>query len=929
MRAILCFSPLLAALAVSAWAMPPGLDSAGLPPPPGAVLVAPVNAAWAAKHTEHWRGLGFQGFAFEGILETALARAAAPEDSGDDAGTPPAPDDWDALLDELQLAVRRLSRAGLDKNFLHVTLPDEAPWFSERRAAAALIRVFTLAGECCRKTGLRGMLLDAPAGGLIFDPEWAAYPPDRMRVAEGAADTARRALGAFYRTFPEAELLLLADAPERAGPLWFPFFEGVLESIGAADIPLRVVLRETALMTEPGAVLREKARMDRMLGGVLSPENRERWRRSGGWSLALDPLDAETLPASPRYPVETFRLLRAAAKLHSSRYFCVLSPRGGWWEITPEEAEGHGGLKQSGPAAVLPAPALPETLNGFVMAGPFDRGRVVGGMDFQGGTADVLVSEKGAMLLAWDGLREPLKLDRRTGMVTVTRLATETEAYFTAKRGGVTVPAAEGAVLVDGLPLRGHALPAALAFGPDRALEAGTLRETVRFALANPTPVRLRGELKLVPPVRLSAGAAAAAVSIRPGARHVETRTLQGLVRAGETVRFEVSFLAPDAPPLTRSFALPVVPAMAWSVPCDGPLAGAPAAAFGRSLGEARVVFSSRAGEVACVDLDGRPVWKRNGFRLAENCPPAALIGLLGLSVAVPCRDGLRFLDADGKELSFLPREEAPVFEGLLAAPTARGADRAFFLLEGDGTLTRLSPLGTPAWARPTGLAGGRLAHDMAGRLYTAGPSMEPGALPQLAVFTADASPVWRAELSSDPVSAPAPSADGHRVAVGLQDGYVFVFDTANGDLLDSVPPLPGRFPSFVFPEMRVSKEADPVLVIVDLGGASGRGAAGVPLWSVALEGVVAAAALPDRSGMVAGLATGELVCLGADGAVRWRDGRAWGAVSGLRAETVAGGRTALLAGFGDRWVRALDAGTASGPGVSGGLRQQRRVGDK
>lgn len=930
MRANLFLAPLLLAMAVPVRAMPPGLDASGLSPMPEAVLAAPVNATWAAKNTDYWRGLGFRGFAFQGILDTALARAAAAESAGDGENSP-APEDWAELLDEVHLAVRRLSRAGLDKNFLHVVLPDEAPWFSDRRAAAALIRVFTLAGECCRKTGLRGVLLDAPSGGLIFDPEWAAYPPDRMRVAEGAADTARRALGAFYRAFPEAELLLLADAPERAGPLWFHFFGGVLESIGAADIPVRVVLRETALMTEPAALSRERARMDRMLDGTLSPENRERWRRSGGWSLALDPLDAETLPASPRYPVETFRLLRAAAKLQSSRYFLVLSPGGGWREIPPDEAEAHTHLRQSGAGAVHPAAPPPEGLEGFAMNGPLDRGRLVGGAPFQGGTAEVLVSGKGAMLVAWEGLREPLKLDRRSGAVTVTDLAADTTEHFTARRGraGATLPARGGAVLVDGLPLREHALPAALAFAADRVPEAGTLRETVRFALANPSPVALRGELKLMPPVRLSAGAASAAVDLRPGARHVETRTLQGLVRAGEAPSFGVSFLAPGAPAISREFILPVAPAMVWSAPCDGPLAGAPALALGRSIGEARAVFSSRAGEVACVDLDGRPVWKRNGFRLAENCPPAALTGPLGLSVAVPCRDGLRFLDGDGKEFSFLSLEVPPVFEGLTAAPTARGADRAFFLLGEDGTLTRLSPLGTPAWGKPTGLDGGRISHDGAGRLYAAGPSAGAGELPQLAVFTADGLNLWRAELSSDPVSAPMPSADGHRIALGLQDGYVFVFDTANGDLLETVSPLPGRFPSFVFPEMRVSKESDPVLVIVDLGGASGRGAAGAPLWSVALEGVVAAAALPDRSGMVAGLATGELVCLGADGAVRWRDGRAWGAVSGLRAETVAGGRTALLAGFGDRRLRALDAGTASGPGVSGGLREQRRIRDK
>ena len=45
-------------------------------------------------------------------------------------------------------------------------------------------------------------------------------------------------------------------------------------------------------------------------------------------------------------------------------------------------------------------------------------------------------------------------------------------------------------------------------------------------------------------------------------------------------------------------------------------------------------------------------------------------------------------------------------------------------------------------------------------RIYAAGTPEGSGALPQLAVFTAEGAPLWSAELSAAPVSEPAPAAE-------------------------------------------------------------------------------------------------------------------------------------------------------------------------
>lgn len=893
---------------------------AGGEPGPGVlaapVLAAPVNATWAANHAEHFRSLGFRGFVFQGFLDDLFARAAEP--------APPSPTpvsayprDWRLRLDEARLAVLRLSHSGLDRNFLHVTLNVEVPWFSDKGRAAALARAFALAGEFCRETGLRGVFLEAPGSGFLFDPDWDAYPAEaRETLPAAAGEVILRALRACYRAFPKGEMALLADAPEACGPLWFPFFDGVVASIGDAEIPLRVVLRESRMLHDPASLDRELARMDRMAEGTLAPQNQARWRASGGWCLALDPVNPSGAVPTPRYPLETFRLLRAAAKLRSADHFFVLSPLGGWWGVPEADAPQYARLKQGGGGAVRPAPPFPAELASFVMSGPFDGFAVVGGMEVQGKRADILASDRGAFVVAWEGLPEGFQFKRRRGITTSVTLADEAVVHCAPKGGGVTVPPVNRPAVVGPLPPLDYALPAALRFALDGPLHPGPVRAGVRFGLANPTGATLGGGLLLVPPEHLSAGRAETRFSLPPFQSRMETRTLQGVARFGEDASFSVTFLDADRPPVTRTFQAPVTPKLGWSIPCDGILMGAPAAAFGPRRGDARVYCLSERGETVCADLDGRVVWKNREYRFPGQNPPAAVWSLLGPVVALPVMDGLQFLDADGDPAEKYPVAYGEGCGGIVPWTGASPVEAGFIVLRKDGELARLSPRGRVVWRVATGLLDGRVAADMGNRrIYAAGAPGGADGLPLLSVFTSEGAPLWSAELSAPPVSDPAPSSDGARVAVGLADGNVFVFSTASGDLLETLPAASGRFPSFVFPLSDPQRPGVTVWVTADIGGITGLdpGARGLA-WSVDLDGVVSAAALPNRLGVVAGLSDGGVVCVDSAGRRLWRDGRAWGAAVGVTTVAAPNGSGVVLTTSRDRQLRALDAGPLARP---------------
>ncbi|HNY85398.1 MAG TPA: hypothetical protein PKN23_02795 [Candidatus Hydrogenedentes bacterium] len=884
-------------------------DSRALASP---VLAAPVNATWAANHTEHFLSLGFRGFVFQGFLDDLFARAA--ESPAAEQNHPP---DWRLRVDEARLALIQLSRAGLDSNHLHVTLDAETPWFNDPARAAALAGAFALAGEFCRETGLRGVFLEAPGSGLMFDPDWDGYPEEaRGGLPAAASDVILRALRAYYRAHPRGGLTLLADAPEACGPLWFPFFNGVAASIGEADIPLRVVLRESRMLRDPASLDRELARMDRMAAGTLSPANLTRWRASGGWCLALDPVNPSGTVPAPRYSVEIFRLLRASAKLRSAGHFFVLSPLGGWWGTPEAEALQYAHLKQGGGGAVRPAPPFPAELRPFVMSGPFDGCAVVGGLEVQGARADILSSGRGAFIVAWAGLPEGLQFSRRRGITTSVTLEDEAVLPCAPKDGAVTVPPVGRPAVVGPLPPLEHALPSALRFELDGALHPGAVRAGARFGLHNPTGAPLDGGLLLMPPEHLSAGRAEARISLPPFQAHVEERIVQGVARFGEDASFSVTFLEADRPPVSRVFTVPVVPELAWSVPCDGILMGAPAAAFGPRPGDARVYCISERGEAVCVDLEGRPVWKRRQYRFPGQNPPAAVWSLLGPVVALPVMDGLQFLDARGEPLEKYPLDYGQGCGGLAPWVGASPVEAGFIVLRRDGELARLSPRGGAVWRVATGLQDGRLSVDAGNRrIYAAGAPGEAGGLPLLSVFTSEGAPLWSAELSASPVSEPAPTPDGARVAAGLADGHVFVFSTASGDLLETLSSAAGRFPSFVFALADPRRPGVTVWVTADLGGVSGLdpGARGLA-WSVDLDGVVSAAALPNRLGVVAGLSDGGVACVDSTGGVLWRDGRAWGASVGVATAAAPNGRGVVLTTSRDRLLRALDAGPMASP---------------
>ena len=942
---------------------------------PQVLFRTPINATWAANHAGEWKRRGVSGFLFQGVLDdlaafpgesAASANAAAPVQA-----EVPHPPQWEALVREITAARRRLTGDGIEANFLQTALAPESAWFTDGTDAARARSRFTLAGEFCALTGLRGLALDTRSASAIHDFRWSGHRPgqteDELRA--NARRFAVRALRAFIRACPKGEILLLADSLDEAGPLWFSFFEGTVEALGsAAELRLRLVLRDTAAITEPAALADAADRAKRRLWDRLDKDNRVRWERSGGIVLCLEPVDAKdpslgapvtpaeagaslpassaTAPCTPpqlRYPVEKFRLLRDMALLRSTGYICVHAPDGGWWSVPTDGVEQFVGLSQGGAARVRFMPPPPSELDAYGFTDPFDGACRAGSMPFMGGDADVLVGREGSMVVAWNGLREPFRIETRQALIPITRLDTDRKDYLMPKDGAVTVAATDAPVLIGGLPVGDYALPASMGLHTDAPLEPGATRTTIRFGLRNPSPATLRGSLRLLPPETHSVGAALFPLSLVQGEKAAFERTLQGVSRLGETYRFTLSYEAPELPPVTRAFDLSVPPARVWRSETDGVPNGAPATVRDEQSSTTRVFWASPKGDVGCNELRGGLLWKR---RLNGNlCQgPVALSTAVGAVTVVGDDKGrLWFLDSDGGERVEGSLGGPPVTDALRAHAFLPDESETVLALLQDGTLVRFAQVGTEIWRIKTGLKNGhigRLSGPLGafGNLCVTGvrkrtgsagipagldnahtgsagiPAGSGNARWAAAGFDAAGAELWRIDLPAAVVCGPVSDhtpAEAHAWFVGLKDGAIVELDAAKGGS-NHTWKLPDDSPVTALAGPLVSDDPQHVAVSVIGANAAGVHAFGgndAPLWSLPIPNICRMTASPGAEMLVVGTEHGELVCISAEGKVLWRDTRAVGAICGITTLPIAGNRCAVLSASADRFISALDGG--------------------
>ncbi len=902
--------------------------------PPGEVLprilfLTPINATWAANHAEEWKRRGVSGFLLQGILddlapfpgESAQPRAASAAAQPE----PPRPPQWEPLVQEITAARRRLTDGGIDANFLQMSLAPESAWYSDGAAASRARDRFALAGEFCALTGLRGLALDTMPAGGINDFRWNGYRPGQTeeRLRNGARRFAVRTLRAFIRACPKGEILLLADSMDHAGPLWFSFLDGAVEALGdAAELRLRLVLRDTATLTEPVTLADAADRENRRVLDHLDKDNRARWEHCGGIVLCLAPVDAQGETPQFRYPVEQFRLLRDLARMRSSEFVCVNAPHGGWWSVPVGEVEQFAELRQGGAARVRVMPPPPPALDAFVFNDPFDGAWRAGRLPFQKGEADILIDKDGAMAVVWDGLREPFRIETRQSLIPVTRLGSDQKDYIMPKDGAAIVPATDGPVLVGGLPLGTYALPASMWLRTDTPLEPGAARSVVHFGLRNPTPAALRGSLRLLPPESHSVGAALFPLSLVRGEKTAFDRTLQGMSQLGETYRFNLAFEVPDLPPTTRSFYLPVSPARVWHDETDGVPNGPPATVRDARTNTTRIFWASPLGDVGCNELRGGLLWKQ---RLKGNLCQ----GPVGLSTAVGAvtvvgndKGRVWFLDGDGGLRLETALGGTPVKDSLRAQAFLPNESESLLALFQDGSLVRLAQVGSEVWRVKTGLKDGRIGR-MTGPRGAFGTACLTGlrgtgeggpAHWAAAGIDAAGSVLWRTDLPAAVTEGPVSEHSAAEVRswrVGLKNGNVVELDAAKGGS-NATWKMPEGLPVTALAGPLVSDDAkcSPVSVIAaNDAGVCAFGRDEAPLWSLPLSKVCCMATSPGGEMAVAGTDSGELVCINADGTVRWRDNRSAGAICGITILPIAGGRCAVLYTSADRFITALNGG--------------------
>ncbi len=917
--------------------------------PAAPLLAAPINATWAANHGAVWREKGFRGFLFEGLLDDLTpfpseseAENAATTGNNHLSARPislrarPAvveqivPGDWEALVAELTSAVNRLKAQDVDRNFLRLAIAPEAPYFTDPACRDMAGNRLRLAGAFCQKTGLRGIAIDTQSHNAIYDYRWDGHAPDASveTLREGARQFGRRLLRAFIHAYPDGEILLLAGMPETWGPLWRPFMEGALESVGAAAaIPIRLVLHDAAAPRTPTFYREYAAAIHRLFASALSKNAYERWERQGGIVFSLEPIHYEQDIPTARTPLAAYRRALYAAALYGDDYLMINAPEGGWWHIPPDTAAQFSHLRQSGRATVSFAPPVPRPLDAFAPRLLIAGAAHIGAAAAPDMEAEVLHNDTGAALLVWDGLENELSIPARTGIITATNLTTGEQRYYTPREEQIIVPVLDGLHLIEGLPMRQFALPAALGIRQRTPLRAGITQAEIEFTIQNPLTSPLRASATLNAEDQYAIGAAVVPVVVAPGKFITFRRTIQGISHLGQRPTFSINLQDAADAPINRTRSFPVEPPELYRIVMDGPPLGTPILHHSE-LGSAPFVVAGDArGGLVCFDAGtARVHWRTRNRGRYTKAPILITSPNATPYIASQSAHGrLRFYDMEGNEqvvvysdaqgggMTAVKDAQAPaVLSASVSGPTTvsihttAGTLRA--RIETAGAIRYLTS--DPALPGKVFLIAERLnqerllsesSHDEAesndanqtrDHPMDYGPD-KTGPFPgMLAAYTLDGDLLWETPLRDMPTRGPAIHVPHDRrqaiLCTGDSTGAIVCYSAEDGaataryssnegipirhitilDILDDGTPLVARADATSL--ALVAPERD--------GNAEGE----ARRWSSPLSLITALTRLPDRSGMLVGLDNGVVYAVGMDGRIRWEDHQGTSAVTGL-----------------------------------------------
>ena len=883
------------------------------------LLLAPVQATWAANHVDHWRALGVDALAFMGIFESFAdnpwARDGRPLSIGED----------DQLLKEVALANRRLCEdGGLTGNFLYYPFAPQAPWLTDPVSRRALLRGLRDAAEFARVAGLRGIVADTASSAAVWDSRWDGYPledRDFDRLDAAARGLGRDAMGEMAGAFPDLELLLIADDMPQSGPFWLSFVAGLIEGMGAADtISVHVLLRESLFETRPLSMAGLVERTTRLIAERLpDEETRDRWGRYGSVGLGLRPLGRNGAGEPVRYyEAGDFRRQLWAAKSLCAHWFWVEDSAQCWWRVGEEEAAQYDALYQlRGTASSQIRPVAPN-LDAYTWHTPLDGLRRVGPYETEAGPATVFQAGGSAAALFWS---PPAKLARvpsgRTVRVTRVRDGAVSDSQ-PAEGGRLVLPEGEPC-LVAPLPEVDWVLPAALWLEAMPLLTPGQGGSRLHFGFRNPLPYTAAGVMQVTPPPALGIGAASPAFSLKPGESAQLTRTVQGVLDSHPGYAFGMTLLLPEEGGrperfVQRTFHVPVVPPMRALALLEGVPLGPPWW-LGDGAGEGRLLVTTQAG-ISALDAMGRRQWHWAAPRPLIT-PAAVMRGRLGERAIAVCDvgGGLVRLDPEGNLIERVLLSDPAASGPLFTAQLFDGPSDVLVYARAAGGVCAVAPQGTSLWTYAEGGPVRQIA------LWAI-----PGEAVLFAVtdrelhaLTRDGDCLWSGQTAGRATTPPqvAPGTEGDlTVSIGTVQGIVQQFDALTGVERQRFP-LPSRESVYGLQVIAGPNPDAPAFFAADAARIHALNAAGAPVWSYAAPGVTAIA-LAYFGGTPVLLASADdgLHALSIGGSPRWHDPRPASRVLGPPLVVDLDGHGEVCAAFtaADRTLRILELGPRNRP---------------
>jgi len=751
-----------------------------------ALILSPVNATWAANNASYWRDKGLDGFLLTGIAENAVA-------AGDNTNAAAAQLPSTPLIREVRLAHERLAQSGLANNFLYAKFEPTDSGFSSSAAATSAVDAMRLAARLCAVIGLKGVAFDSASSSGFYDYRWDGYAYDDYTPAdlESRARRLGRSLArAVLLELPGAEILFITDGWAASGPLWLPFFEGVVEGSAMDDASrIHLLTRETFAARSANDFRRVARETRAVLDQRLEPKPRVLWQRRGALALGLAPLAFDSSAQRPLAAVDpaTFRSLVAAAKALSDKYIWIQSDGSSWWRLSQQEADTYSQLLQNGAAVADQTRPIVDNLDAYTLRMPYDDWRRVGlleGLDVPG---EIYATEAGAALVLWSGAAGDMTLPAGENTLTVQNLATGKEIDCNVESRRITLPAVDAPLLVDGLPARPWLLEAGLRVEVEQPPNPSNPSAQIACRFLNAGGVGVRGLIDFLAPEEFSVNPASLPFQLATGEVVEATVNLRGKFAFGEPVIITVSLAVSGGGIITRPLEVQTCPDTAWEYALDGDARGNLVVTDIDGTPPAEVVVCTDAGEVVCLNAHGGLIWKRRFSAAFTSKPAAGVLASGAVAIAlIDTRGRLRLLNAAGEvswERPVEPSVLSPVF-----ADVNEFAGQELLLPFSDGRIVALDAGGDEVWSyKPVlGMQWLEPAASDDGKNPLIAVQNRPISL--LAMLAPNGRVQWSAILESTCVAQPvvldAEAASGHAVVAATAGGVITAWDMATGDVV-------------------------------------------------------------------------------------------------------------------------------------------------